>query len=65
MYLTVDRFEGDFAVVETENGKMYNIPCELVPEAKEKDVIRIYIDKEKTEKRTDDVRTLIDELFND
>lgn len=65
MYITVDRFEGEFAVVEAENGKIYNIPCELVPDAKEGSVINIYVDKERTEKQKNEVQSLVDELFKD
>jgi len=62
----IDRFEGDFAVVELENGEMRNIKKELVPaEAKEGDVLKIVeeitIDYEETEKR----RKKIEELTKD
>ncbi|MCH5184518.1 MAG: DUF3006 domain-containing protein [Oscillospiraceae bacterium] len=39
--VTVDRFEGDFAVVETENRETVNLPRILVPDASEGDRIRI------------------------
>lgn len=54
--MIIDRFEGDFAVVETDNG-MTDISRELLPEnAKEGDVIGItdgvyYIDDEETQSR--------------
>lgn len=54
--MIIDRFEGDFAVVETDSG-MTNISRELLPEnAKEGDVIGVtdgvyYIDEEETQSR--------------
>lgn len=54
--MIIDRFEGDFAVVETDIG-MTNISRELLPEnAKEGDVIGVtdgvyYIDEEETQSR--------------
>ena len=33
MYVIIDRFESDYVVVETENGKMLNLPKELFPSA--------------------------------
>lgn len=65
MYITIDRFEGEFAVVLTENGDVYNMPRALVPDAAEGDVISICVDEEQTKKQSDEVQSLIDELFND
>ena len=38
MKVIVDRFEGDYAVVEIAIGKCVNIPRVLVPDAKEVNV---------------------------
>lgn len=65
MYITIDRFEGDFAVVETENGEIYNIPGALVPDAAEGDVVEISVNKTQTKKQLDEVQELVDELFKD
>ena len=46
----IDRFEGDYAVVETEDKIMVNLPKSLIPGAKEGDVISISIDEEETKK---------------
>ena len=51
MEVIVDRFEGDYAVVEIAIGKCVNIPRVLVPDAKEGDIIKIEIEKEETEER--------------
>jgi hypothetical protein len=42
----IDRFEGDFAVVEFPSRKMMDIPkSQMSPEAKEGDVIKLVEDK--------------------
>jgi tRNA A58 N-methylase Trm61 len=64
--LIIDRFEGRFAVVEYESGKVFNLPRYLLPtEAKEGDVINldISIDHEETAKRKLKTQSLMDELF--
>jgi Protein of unknown function (DUF3006). len=62
MKYTIDRFEGDFAVVELENQKFVNIPRSAIPsEAKEGDIIVVEVDKEETEKR----KTRINKMMND
>ena len=48
MKVIVDRFEGDYAVVEIAIGKCVNIPRVLVPDAKEGDIIKIEIEKKET-----------------
>ena len=45
MEIIIDRFEGEYAVVEITKGKMVNMPKVLVPDAKEGDVIKIIVDK--------------------
>lgn len=64
--LIIDRFEGDFAVVEYEQGETFNLPrCLLSPEAREGDVIRITvaIDVEETIKRKKRIADMIDDLL--
>lgn len=64
MKVTIDRFQGDFAVVELPNGKMIDIPKALVPrEAKEGDVLSIEIDKDETKRRKKEIESLMDDLF--
>ena len=41
MRVVIDRFEGDFAVVEICENQFANLPKILVPDAKEGDVILI------------------------
>lgn len=63
MKVIIDRFEGDFAVVEMEDRKMINLPKVLVPNAKEGDIIRIEVDKEETEKRKKEIERLLDDMW--
>lgn len=66
MKYIIDRFEGNFAIVELENGNFIDIPKEAIPkEAKESDIINITIDKEDTAKRKADIRKLENEIFKD
>lgn len=63
MKVIIDRFEGDYAVVETEDKIMVNLPKLLIPGAKEGDVISISIDEEETKKRKDNISKLMDDLW--
>lgn len=65
--LIIDRFEGDWAVIEF-NQKTFNLPKSLLPkEAKEGDVIAISvsIDRKATSKRERNIKELADRLFDD
>ena len=65
MKVIIDRFEGDYAVVELDEGKFLNMPKELVPFAKEGDVIKITVDHEETKKRSEHITDLMANLFKD
>ena len=61
--LVIDRFEGDFAVIETSSG-MINVPKADVPtDAKEGDVLVFIVDRSDTEKRKERIGALMDDLF--
>lgn len=67
MYI-IDRFEGDRAVVETEDKGMFNLPrCLLPAGSKEGDVINILIsvDKEATLKRSQKAKALLNNFFDE
>lgn len=50
--LIIDRFEGDFAVVEYKEGRTFNLPRSLLPPgAKEGDVLQL---KQKKKNRNSD-----------
>lgn len=65
MKVIIDRFENDIAVVEIDVGKTINVPKELFPNALEGDVFNIILDKRETEKRKENIKNLIDDLFID
>ena len=65
MKVIIDRFEGDYAVVEIDKGKFVNLPKELVPDAKEGDIVIIRVDHEETNKRKEHVKDLMNQLFED
>lgn len=51
----IDRFEGEFAVVELEDKSFIDMPIELVPEgAKEGDILEIQINQEETKTLKED-----------
>ena len=69
MKVTIDRFEGDFAVLEKPNRTMMNIKRSQIPAvAKEGDILniegdRITIDAAETAKRKQEIKELMKELF--
>ena len=64
--VTIDRFEGEFAVVELEDGTLSNMPRVLLPEAaKEGDIISIKIVEAKKDDRQSKIGKLIAELWKD
>ena len=64
--LIIDRFEGDFAVCETENLEFVNIPKKALPEnAVEGDVITVKIDGDETRERKKKIDGLMNSLFTD
>ena len=65
MKVIIDRFEGDYAVVEIEVGKCVNLPKVLVPNSKEGDVINIEIDTIETNNRKNKINDLMKNLFED
>jgi hypothetical protein len=66
MKYTIDRFEGNYAVVELENQKFVDIPRLAIPnEAKEGDVIIVQIDKETTSQRKRQIQKLMDDVWAD
>lgn len=65
MKVIIDRFEGEYAVVEIAIGKFVNIPKILIPNANEGDVIKIEVDKNETEKRKKHIQDLMNNVFKD
>ncbi len=65
MYITIDRFEGQYAVAELDDGTFLNVPRRLFPTAAEGDVILIRIDRDETLSRQAEAQELINKLFKD
>lgn len=65
MKVIIDRFEGDYAVVEIDVGKFVNMPKTLIPNAKEGDVVEIIVNQEETQKRKEHIKDLMSNLFQD
>ena len=66
MKFIIDRFEGDFAVVELDNGNFENMPKTFLPQnAKEGDCIIISIDSNTTTKAKKRIEKKMNNLFVD
>jgi len=64
MKYIVDRFEGDFAIVELSDETFVNIPkAAIPPEAKEGSVIDVTVDEDSTASRTKRINNLMGDLF--
>ena len=65
MKVTIDRFEGEYAVIELESGETADMPRILIPGgAKEGDVIEIRIDTQETELRKQRISHKLKDLFD-
>jgi len=63
--LIIDRFEGEFAVVETNDG-VVNIPrIDLPADTREGDVLVMGVDKTGTEARKKSIERRMNKLFKD
>ena len=66
MKVIIDRFEGEFAVVELDDLSFVNISKKAIPpDAKEGDVLEIVVDKDETKKRGKKINKLMHDLFTD
>ena len=65
MKFIIDRFEGDFAVLETADLSTVNIPRNVLPiEAAEGDIVSIIIEKGETQERAKQMEAKMQDLFN-
>jgi uncharacterized protein (AIM24 family) len=71
MKYIIDRFEGQYAVCEDEQGQMVNIEISKIPEAAVEGDVLVYtaagyeIDTEETGKRKNKINELAEELWKD
>lgn len=64
MKFIIDRFEGEIAVIELENGDIIEIPKIILPDnASEGTVINISCDDEETNKKRDAVKKKMNSIF--
>lgn len=63
MKIIVDRIEENIAVVELENGKMLNVPLEIIADANEGDSIILSVEN-KAESITTDTHSIFEKLRN-
>lgn len=63
MRIVIDRYEGEFAVCETDAGERYILPSALFEGAKEGSVFDISYNAEETERRSEKTRSLLHSLF--
>ena len=62
----IDRFEGDFAVVELPDGRMIDCPKVLLPDnAKEGSILNIVVDEAATDVKLQKVTERMNKLFKD
>jgi len=64
----IDRFEGDWAIIETENRQTFNLPRFVLPPGiKEGDVlsIQVGIDLVTTKDRAEKAKRMLDNLFDE
>lgn len=67
MYI-IDRFEGNFAIVETDDRQTFNLPRSLLPQgAKEGDVISIsvVVDQNETKSRQERIKGMMNNFFDE
>ena len=65
MKVVIDRFEGEYAVVEIDDGTFGRISKAVLPGAREGDVVSIEIDHGETQMRRERIQKLMDEVWND
>lgn len=64
MRITIDRFEGEFGLVELEDGSIKDMPIYLIPQgAKEGDIIEISINEEEILSRKERIEDLCEDLW--
>ena len=66
MKVIIDRFEGQYAVVELDNGDFVSVPRMVLPNlADEGDVITIEIDEDATDQRRKRIEGLMEKLWEE
>ncbi len=63
MKLTVDRIEGEFAVVITDSGEKFDIPLGVFPNLKEGNVYELRLLEDEMRSRQERIKKLADEIW--
>ena len=65
MKVVIDRFEGEIAVIELENGDMVDIPKKILPDnAKEGSIINITCDEKESLLSRDAAKKKMNSIFH-
>ena len=65
MQVIIDRYEGNYAVVELPDKSTVDVPKVLFPGSKAGEVIQISFDRNATAERKENIKKLMDELWMD
>lgn len=65
MKVILDRFEGEYAILEIDENNIISVPKILVGGASEGDVLDISVDKNETNKRKRNIEKLMEDVFED
>lgn len=65
MKVIINRFEGNYAIVEISEGVFEKIPKVLLPNSKENDIVNITILQDETLNRKEKIANLINNVFED
>ena len=66
MKLIIDRFEGNFAIIELPNGQMIDCPKAMLPDnAREGSILNITVDEKATNEKLQKVTERMNKLFKD
>lgn len=62
MKVTIDRLEGDYAIVELEDGRFIEVLKDLFEDVKEGDIYEIIKDESAKEERMEEIISLFERL---
>jgi len=65
MKVVVERIENEILILDLDDGTKAEILQKLVPEAKEGDIIKFYVDKVETESRKKEMTERVNRLWKD
>ena len=55
MHVIVERFEGEYAIVELPDGSLVSVPKVIFEDAKEGDVVEIIVNQQVTDTKKSDI----------